>query len=1437
MNKLTFCLACLFILNGFSATGQTNIPTSATGPSSATARPLPAVYGSTPLQYVRTYSPNKPITDTSLINMNDSVVDVGILTAYKDSYGRVMQSVLRRGSPLKDDLVSPAYWDEFGRKSVQYLTFSSQSGNNNDGKFKSNPYSQDSAFYKGLQPNDQINYGQEQFDGSPLDVPTKILAPGNSWGGAGIGKSYSHRTNTTSDSVHLWTIPIVNEYDLPVTSSLYQPGTLTVVEQTDEKGVNILRYLDAFGRTVLSKTQMTSSPAGAHTGWQCTYFVYDEMSHLRYVITPLAVQALNNGTNNWSLSVDNTINANLCYAYFFDSRGRNTVKRIPGGGKIYLAYDLYDRLVMFQDSARRTTSQWAFIQYDAESRQISTGIITSSLIKDSILAQAARSTSYPTLSGTYAFYTKTFYDDFNWISANSAPVSSSLVTTHINSGNFNTSYNTSPDYAQQQTVCNRMRGLVTGQESNILESTTYLWTVNIYDDHARIIQTHQINYSGGTDVYTQQYGFTGRLLRTHIQHQKSGNNPQTHTLLTIYTYDQVGRLTSLTKNLDSLGNKVVSQETYNEAGQLVTKVIGSTTSETQNYAFNIRGWLIGINQSYVNTAGSTSNFFGEALSYDYGFTNSQLNGVIAGLKWKTAGDGISRAYGFSYDSLNRLTKADFSQQNTGSTNWTNNLVDFTVSNLTYDANGNILTLKQRALEIGSPVTIDSLKYTYFTNSNQLQKVSDAISDNSPLGDFKDTSSTGNDYSYDADGNVNMDLNKHVYTGSGSPGIVFNVLNKADSIVMANRETIHYYYDASGNQLFKTVRNVFGSSPVTSSYLYDGPFVYLNDTLQYVLHEEGRVRYAQQKNSTTGALYYAYAWDYFIKDHQGNVRSVITEERDTSTYAATMEKADSATEAALFSNIYTPNNTVYAKPTGFDTDTSNHYVSRLNASTSVNLPAGPSLVLKVMEGDQVQISTYAYYNTAVQPPGSVNLLSSILAILPQGAIANSGGKLISNELTGVSNTISPGVTSFLNTGRVYDSTRPKAYLNWILFDDQFNYVASNSGVQQVVAGSSKQALVAPLQTVSKNGYLYVYLSNESPQDVYFDNLTIKYTTGALEQEQSYYPFQLPMAGISDKALLKSITPYKGNQGTELEEDFSLEYYNTLFRKFDPQIGRFAGADALAESNPELSPYHFSNNNPVLFEDPTGLVQTAPNSKPIPTVANTNALDPNANNPDDGSEGPYAEFWGMLLYGLFPGDGSVASSGSLGDGTGITAANLTWAINSYISRDGSTITNLQYTWYEPGQTETNAVNGILPISNVSDGWNKVGEVSDLASTDLDLAVNGLTGVQKLVNSVGGGTKFDVTNLGDLKLVKSLTVESAGKLIATVGVGVAVYEDIKHPNIAHSLDAAVGIATILVPGAGWAIGGTYLLVNLGFQYFTGESFGEWLDDKYDDDLGISN
>jgi RHS repeat-associated protein len=141
----------------------------------------------------------------------------------------------------------------------------------------------------------------------------------------------------------------------------------------------------------------------------------------------------------------------------------------------------------------------------------------------------------------------------------------------------------------------------------------------------------------------------------------------------------------------------------------------------------------------------------------------------------------------------------------------------------------------------------------------------------------------------------------------------------------------------------------------------------------------------------------------------------------------------------------------------------------------------------------------------------------------------------------------------------------------------------------------------VQNISKNGYLYIYVSNESPQNVYFDNVTVKQITGPLQQEQSYYPHGLPMAGISDKQLLKQITPYKANGGTELEEDYGLEYYNTQYRKYDVQTGRFNGVDALSEQTAQYTPYHFGGNNPVIFADPTGLRQRRPDD-----VAEGNSL---------------------------------------------------------------------------------------------------------------------------------------------------------------------------------------------------------------------------------------
>ncbi|WP_315821516.1 hypothetical protein [Paraflavitalea speifideaquila] len=816
------------------------------------------------------------------------------------------------------------------------------------------------------------------FDGSPLNRLTKSTAPGTSWTGMGQGISTTQRTNTIADSVRLWTIAITGEDDIPATTTTYLPGTLMVMQVTDEQGAVTIQYIDEAGRTVLTKSQVAAVPSTGHAGWLCTYNVFDEMGQLRLVITPKAVEALNNATANWNLTANPTINTNLCYAYYYDHRGRLVMKRIPGQGKSYIVYDIRDRVVFAQDPGLRGQAQpqWSAILYDAMNRPLIGGLLTytgtrtdlQTLVTtqtaaaqggpdgETTVIQGVNVNKSPLPSGaTFTYLSINYYDDYSWVAASGSPLGSSLVTTNINGTNFITSYNASPEYAQPITASNRLRGSLTGNKRIVLNSATVLYTLAIYDNNIQAIQIASTNYTGGTDIATMQYSFSGKILRTHVQHQKAGTNAQSHTMLTKFTYDHVGRLLTLAKKLDNTPETVVSQYTYNELGQVKTKVFGANT-ETQNYSYHIRGWLTGINEAYINTAGSTANYFGESMSFDYGFTTNQLNGAIAGTKWKAAGDGIARAYGYTYDKANRLKTADFSQQNQGSTAWTNNPVDYTVSGLGYDANGNILSMKQRGLKLGNSATIDSLNYQYLANSNQLQKVADGIADLSPMGDFKDTALAADDYTYDVNGNITKDYNRHLHTTSNGSGAVYNFMNKPDSIVIAGKGRISYFYDAGGVQLRREVKDVSG---VIKNYVYVNGFVYLNDTLQYVLQEEGRIRYAKKKNSVSGATYYAFEYDYFIKDHLGNVRTVLTEGRDTATYAATMETADSAVVNALFSNVYTPVRTVAAKPAGFDTDNANLQVARLNAIAGVNKKTGPSLVLKVMAGDKVQISTYAF----------------------------------------------------------------------------------------------------------------------------------------------------------------------------------------------------------------------------------------------------------------------------------------------------------------------------------------------------------------------------------------------------------------------------------------------------------------------------------------------
>jgi RHS repeat-associated protein len=65
----------------------------------------------------------------------------------------------------------------------------------------------------------------------------------------------------------------------------------------------------------------------------------------------------------------------------------------------------------------------------------------------------------------------------------------------------------------------------------------------------------------------------------------------------------------------------------------------------------------------------------------------------------------------------------------------------------------------------------------------------------------------------------------------------------------------------------------------------------------------------------------------------------------------------------------------------------------------------------------------------------------------------------------------------------------------------------------------------------------------------------------------------------------------NAGSEWQDDVEgmADYYSTFFREYDPVIGRFNGVDPMSESFESWTTYHYSYNNPVNFNDPTGSTQ--------------------------------------------------------------------------------------------------------------------------------------------------------------------------------------------------------------------------------------------------------
>jgi RHS repeat-associated protein len=373
----------------------------------------------------------------------------------------------------------------------------------------------------------------------------------------------------------------------------------------------------------------------------------------------------------------------------------------------------------------------------------------------------------------------------------------------------------------------------------------------------------------------------------------------------------------------------------------------------------------------------------------------------------------------------------------------------------------------------------------------------------------------------------------------------------------------------------------------------GGIVYQNDTLQFIPHEDGRARWALHRY-VNGTSAYGFEYDYFLKDHLGNTRMVLTQEKDTAKYIATMEAAYRTTENQLFYNI--PQSSYpRASVSGYPTDNTtvpNDSLVKVNGSGQ---KIGPSIILKVMSGDNIDIAAKSYW-VANGNPATNSSLTDALTSLANGIVGlTNGSKGTLGQLNTAGSPLYNALNSFITNNETSVANKPKAYLNWILLDEQFNYVNSypQSGaipVSNFAAGTLGTPGYSGIP-ITKSGYLYIYVSNESQGwDVFFDNLTVQHRSGLITEETHYYPFGLIMAGISSKAAGGIENKYKFTgkelQSKEFSDGSGLELTDFGARMYDQQIGRWHKTDGKAELYFATSQYAYALNQPTNAIDPDG-----------------------------------------------------------------------------------------------------------------------------------------------------------------------------------------------------------------------------------------------------------
>lgn len=792
--------------------------------------------------YIQEITPRVAMSNIDADQLLNTPSQATVKRTYYDAMYRPTLTFLLNQAPDQNNLVTLQEYDSYARPTKEWLPIVTEIDHLTKNTFKSNV----EQFYNTeSRPFVEQSYSTETWDNGVI----KNKVAGLQKAGADMN---SHKTafairGNNANEVKLFSVSSDGLLECTV---FYQEGMLRVTQTTDEDNKTRVVYTNLHDQVVMEKVD--NAP---------TYYVYNDLSQLCYILPPLAANQIANGT--YSDTAD--VLKKYAYAYKYDERGNQIYKRLPGCEPIRMVYDKSNALVLSQTGNQRARgTYWTVYKYDSLRRLIYTAevkvgsndhdgliddfsqwLVTERFSTDEQLhpmSNTGYSRSYYD-SHPMKLLTVNYYDDYQFLSFIADTMQSRMAFEAFsdNSGTANAT------------------GLLTGTRTYYLDKTgNYSETVYYYDYRGREIQRRTTNHLGGIDVLSTKYDFANNV--TDTWSSQSTNNGLTTTEHYHYSYDHANRLDTTIYTFNDAPPIILQSYHYDELGRVRSRHIHGGIDSIA-FAYDIRNQVTQIKSSsyeqkyYYNQSCPSAAWFSE-LSY---------NGNISATTW-TYGNKIN-GYTYTYDNMNRLSSTYSILNNSLN-------VDYLYSEkFTYDPHGNITSLERW----DEDNRMDHLSFAY--NGNQLHSIDDCGVEayHYDTKHYHDNSNSSNDFVYDANGNMIYDQDR------GIAAIRYNLLNLPDTIQFTNGNLIIHRYDATGNRLetkylTKKIATTVPLGNVSSTpkrpeifYITRDAFhnniVYTaNNTdaygIEFVHNPEGYIRYYGPEE------HYHF---YYIKDLLGNIR--------------------------------------------------------------------------------------------------------------------------------------------------------------------------------------------------------------------------------------------------------------------------------------------------------------------------------------------------------------------------------------------------------------------------------------------------------------------------------------------------------------------------------------------------------------------------------------